>query len=84
MIALELEFSDDDPVCPPGALPKNIKPQDSAIFASILPEGKFDLVNVGVTSGLVGVALTAGETRPSASIVLITSERIGLLSRQRR
>ncbi len=34
----------DDTVCPPGALPDNIKPQDFAIFASILPEGKFDLV----------------------------------------
>ncbi len=34
----------DDTVCPPGALPDDIKPQDFAIFASILPEGKFDLV----------------------------------------
>jgi hypothetical protein len=60
MIALELEFSDDDTVCPPGALPKNIKAQGFAIFASILPEGKFALVHVGVTPGLGGVALTAG------------------------
>jgi H+-transporting ATPase len=34
----------DDAVCPAGALPTNIKPKDFAIFASILPEGKFDLV----------------------------------------
>jgi H+-transporting ATPase len=34
----------DDTVCPSGPLPKDIKPQDFAIFASILPEGKFDLV----------------------------------------
>jgi H+-transporting ATPase len=34
----------DDTVCPSGPLPKDIKPQDFAVFASILPEGKFDLV----------------------------------------
>ncbi len=34
----------EETVCPPGALPDHIKPQDFAIFASILPEGKFDLV----------------------------------------
>jgi H+-transporting ATPase len=48
----------EDTVCPPGALPNNIKPQDFAIFASILPEGKFDLVKVfqkgGHTVGMCG------------------------------
>jgi H+-transporting ATPase len=48
----------DDTVCPPGALPNNIKPQDFAIFASILPEGKFDLVKAfqkgGHTVGMCG------------------------------
>jgi H+-transporting ATPase len=34
----------DNTVCPPGALPDNLKPQNFAVFASILPEGKFDLV----------------------------------------
>ncbi len=48
----------EDTVCPPGALPNNIKPQDFAIFASILPEGKFDLVKAfqkgGHTVGMCG------------------------------
>ena len=48
----------EDTVCPPGALPDNIKPQDFAIFASILPEGKFDLVKAfqkgGHTVGMCG------------------------------
>jgi H+-transporting ATPase len=48
----------EDTVCPPGAVPNNIKPQDFAIFASILPEGKFDLVKAfqvgGHTVGMCG------------------------------
>jgi H+-transporting ATPase len=48
----------EDTVCPAGALPKDIKPQDFAIFASILPEGKFDLVKAfqkgGHTVGMCG------------------------------
>ncbi len=48
----------ENTVCPPGALPTNIKPQDYAIFASILPEGKFDLVKAfqkgGHTVGMCG------------------------------
>ena len=48
----------DVTVCPPGALPNNLKPQDFAIFASILPEGKFDLVKAfqkgGHTVGMCG------------------------------
>jgi H+-transporting ATPase len=39
------------PVCPPGKLPENIKPEDFAVFASILPEGKFDLVKAFQKSG---------------------------------
>jgi H+-transporting ATPase len=31
-------------VCPPGKLPAAIKPEDFAVFAGILPEGKYDLV----------------------------------------
>lgn len=34
----------DGAICPPGPLPKTLKPEDFAVFASILPEGKFDLV----------------------------------------
>jgi H+-transporting ATPase len=39
------------PVCPPGKLPKDIKPEDFAVFASILPEGKYDLVKAFQKSG---------------------------------
>jgi H+-transporting ATPase len=34
----------DGAVCPPGAIPEGVKPEDFAVFASILPEGKFNLV----------------------------------------
>ena len=46
------------PVCPPGKLPDGIKPEDFAVFASILPEGKYDLVKAfqknGYTVGMCG------------------------------
>jgi H+-transporting ATPase len=38
-------------VCPPGKLPDQIKPQDFAAFAGILPEGKYDLVKAFQKSG---------------------------------
>ena len=48
----------DGAVCPPGPLPNDIKPEDFAVFASILPEGKFDLVKAfqknGHTVGMCG------------------------------
>jgi H+-transporting ATPase len=46
------------PVCPPGAIPDSVKPEDYAVFASILPEGKFNLVKAfqknGHTVGMCG------------------------------
>jgi H+-transporting ATPase len=39
------------PVCPPGKIPEGIKPEDFAVFASILPEGKYDLVKAFQKSG---------------------------------
>jgi len=45
-------------VCPSGPLPAGIKPGDFAVFASILPEGKYDLVKAfqknGDTVGMCG------------------------------
>ena len=45
-------------VCPAGPLPNDIKPADFAVFASILPEGKYDLVKAfqknGDTVGMCG------------------------------
>jgi len=44
--------------CPPGPLPVDVKPRDFAVFASILPEGKYDLVKAfqknGHTVGMCG------------------------------
>jgi H+-transporting ATPase len=34
----------DGPICPPGTIPDGVKPGDFAVFAGILPDGKFDLV----------------------------------------
>jgi H+-transporting ATPase len=38
-------------VCPPGKLPDAIKPEDFAVFAGILPEGKYNLVKAFQKSG---------------------------------
>jgi len=38
-------------ICPPGKLPGAIKPEDFAVFAGVLPEGKFDLVKAYQESG---------------------------------
>jgi H+-transporting ATPase len=48
----------DGAVCPPGAIPDGVKPDNFAVFASILPEGKFNLVKAfqknGHTVGMCG------------------------------
>jgi len=48
----------DGPICPPGAIPDSVEPGDFAVFAGILPEGKFDLVKAfqknGHTIGMCG------------------------------
>lgn len=48
----------DGAVCPPGAIPQAVKPQDFAVFAGILPEGKYNLVKAfqkgGHTVGMCG------------------------------
>jgi H+-transporting ATPase len=41
----------DGAVCPPGPIPHGVKPADFAVFAGVLPEGKFDLVKAFQTSG---------------------------------
>ena len=41
----------DGAVCPPGPPPDHVKPEDFAVFASILPEGKFDLVKAFQKNG---------------------------------
>jgi H+-transporting ATPase len=48
----------DGAVCPPGPISAAVNPEDFAVFASILPEGKFDLVKAfqknGHTVGMCG------------------------------
>jgi H+-transporting ATPase len=48
----------DGAVCPAGPIPSGVKPEDFAVFAGVLPEGKFDLVKafqkVGHTVGMCG------------------------------
>jgi H+-transporting ATPase len=41
----------DGKVCPPGPIPADVRPEDFAVFAGILPEGKFDLVKAFQKSG---------------------------------
>jgi len=48
----------DGPICPPGALPKEVRPEQFAVFAGVFPEGKYDLVKAfqktGHTVGMCG------------------------------
>jgi len=41
----------DGKVCPPGPIPANVRPEDFAVFAGILPEGKYNLVKAFQKSG---------------------------------
>jgi H+-transporting ATPase len=41
----------DGKVCPPGAIPADVRPEEFAVFAGILPEGKYDLVKAFQKSG---------------------------------
>jgi H+-transporting ATPase len=48
----------DGPVCPPGPIPKTVRPEDFSVFAGVLPEDKFHLVQAfqktGHTVGMCG------------------------------
>ncbi len=41
----------DGAVCPPGPIPAGVRPETFAVFAGVLPEGKFDLVKAFQKSG---------------------------------
>jgi H+-transporting ATPase len=41
----------DGKVCPPGPIPADVRPEEFAIFAGILPEGKYNLVKAFQKSG---------------------------------
>jgi H+-transporting ATPase len=48
----------DGKVCPPGPIPPDVRPEEFAVFAGILPEGKYNLVKAfqknGHTVGMCG------------------------------
>jgi len=48
----------DGPICPPGPIPDAVHPEDFAVFAGVLPEGKYNLVKAfqkgGHTVGMCG------------------------------
>jgi H+-transporting ATPase len=48
----------DGAICPPGPIPMTVRPQDFAVFAGVLPEGKYHLVQAfqkgGHTVGMCG------------------------------
>jgi H+-transporting ATPase len=52
------EIGLDGGVCPPGPIPDGVRPADFAVFAGVLPEGKFNLVKAfqkrGHTVGMCG------------------------------
>jgi H+-transporting ATPase len=41
----------DGKVCPPGPIPAEVRPEEFAVFAGILPEGKYNLVKAFQKSG---------------------------------
>jgi H+-transporting ATPase len=41
----------DGKVCPPGPIPADVPPEEFAVFAGVLPEGKYDLVKAFQKSG---------------------------------
>jgi H+-transporting ATPase len=41
----------DGKVCPPGPIPADVRPEEFAVFAGILPEGKYSLVKAFQKSG---------------------------------
>ncbi len=45
------EIGLDGGVCPPGSIPDGVRPADFAVFAGVLPEGKYNLVKAFQNSG---------------------------------
>ena len=56
----------DGAVCPPGTIPDRISPKDFAVFASILPEGKYNLVKAFQKNGhMVGMCGDGANDAPA-------------------
>src|ERR1019366_4487327 len=53
-------------VCPPGPIPEGVHPEDFAVFAGVLPEGKFNLVKAYQKSGhIVGMCGDGANDAPA-------------------
>ena len=53
-------------VCPPGPIPDGVRPRDFAVFAGVLPEGKYDLVKAFQKSGhIVGMCGDGANDAPA-------------------
>jgi H+-transporting ATPase len=67
----------DGAVCPPGPIPDAVKPEDFAVFASILPEGKYNLVKAfqksGHSVGMCGDGANDGPALRQAQIGIAVS-----------
>ena len=56
----------DGPICPQGSIPPSVKPEEYSVFASILPEGKFDLVKAFQKNGhIVGMCGDGANDAPA-------------------
>src|SRR5579863_1375307 len=56
----------DGKVCPPGPIPADVRPEDFAVFAGILPEGKYNLVRAFQQSGhIVGMCGDGANDAPA-------------------
>ena len=53
-------------VCPPGPIPDGVHPEDFAVFAGVLPEGKYDLVKAFQKNGhIVGMCGDGANDAPA-------------------
>jgi H+-transporting ATPase len=56
----------DGRVCPPGPIPADVRPEEFAVFAGILPEGKYNLVKAFQNSGhIVGMCGDGANDAPA-------------------
>ena len=56
----------DGKVCPPGPIPVDVRPEEFAVFAGVLPEGKYDLVKAFQKSGhIVGMCGDGANDAPA-------------------
>jgi H+-transporting ATPase len=56
----------DGKVCPPGPIPTDVRPDEFAVFAGVLPEGKYDLVKAFQRSGhIVGMCGDGANDAPA-------------------